>query len=103
MNIILRDEMVGESTSPCHPPTSTPFRNVKNRNIRKKIKIPKQKENLLLSKNKPKNVNKTFILVFLLKCSNSNTVLRFSAIILFDFVKKIKAMMFSASYFRSSK
>ena len=44
------------------PSTNYQSSNVKNRNIRKKIKIPKQKENLLLSKNKSKNVNKTFII-----------------------------------------
>ena len=46
------------------PSTNYQSSNVKKRNIRKKIKIPKQKENFLLSKNKSKNknVNKTFII-----------------------------------------
>ena len=44
------------------PSTNYQSSNVKNRNIKKRIKIPKQKENLLLSKNKAKNINKTFII-----------------------------------------
>lgn len=44
------------------PSTNYQSSNVKNRNKRKKIKIPKQDEKYLLSKDKSKNVNKTFII-----------------------------------------
>ena len=44
------------------PSTNYQSSNVKNTNKRKRIKIPKQKENYFLSKNKPKNINKTYII-----------------------------------------
>ena len=44
------------------PSTNYQSSNVKNKNKRKRIKIPKQKEKFFLSKNKVKNINKTFII-----------------------------------------
>ena len=44
------------------PSTNYQSSNLKNKNKRKRIKIPKQNESFILSKNKSKNINKTFII-----------------------------------------
>ena len=44
------------------PSTNYQSSNVNNKNTRKRIKIPKQKEKYILSKNKKKDINNTFII-----------------------------------------